>query len=61
LKEARDHCLVRFEALYIAALLRKTRGNVTRAAGLAGVSRRYLHRLILERGLRGGVEGDPDE
>jgi DNA-binding NtrC family response regulator len=61
LKEARDHCLVRFEALYITALLRKTRGNVTRAAGLAGVSRRYLHRLILERGLRGGVEGDPDE
>ncbi len=57
LKEARDRCLERFEALYVAALLRRTGGNVTRAAELAGVSRRYLHRLILDRGVRGAVEG----
>ncbi len=61
LKEARDRCLLRFEALYVGALLRRTGGNVTRAAELAGVSRRYLHRLILDRGLRSGAEGEDEE
>jgi DNA-binding NtrC family response regulator len=60
LKEARDRCLVQFEALYLGALLRRTGGNVTRAAELAGVSRRYLHRLIAERGVRGAADS-PDE
>ncbi|HET9627337.1 MAG TPA: sigma 54-interacting transcriptional regulator [Kofleriaceae bacterium] len=59
LKEARERCLGQFEALYVAQLLRRTGGNVTRAAEIAGVSRRYLHRLISERGLRGTAE--PDE
>jgi len=52
LKEARVRCLATFEAQYVLALLRKTGGNVTRAAKIAGVSRRYLHRLISEHKLR---------
>jgi DNA-binding NtrC family response regulator len=52
LKQARDRCLMQFEALYVTSLLRRTAGNVTRAAEIAGVSRRYLHRLITERGIR---------
>jgi two-component system response regulator GlrR len=62
LKEARERCLAQFEALYVTALLRRTSGNVTRAAELAGVSRRYLHRLISERGVRDADDpGDPGE
>jgi DNA-binding NtrC family response regulator len=52
MKDARDRCMAQFEALYVTSLLRRTGGNVTRAAALAGVSRRYLHRLISERKLR---------
>jgi DNA-binding NtrC family response regulator len=59
LKEARDRCLYQFEALYVIALLRRTGGNVTRAAEIAGVSRRYLHRLISERGIREAAPAVP--
>ena len=55
LKHARERCLVQFEALYVTSLLRRTAGNVTRAAQIAGVSRRYLHRLITARGIRNGA------
>jgi DNA-binding NtrC family response regulator len=51
MKEARDAWNGQFESLYVGALLQKTGGNVTRAAELAGVSRRYIHRLIAEHGL----------
>jgi DNA-binding NtrC family response regulator len=52
MKDARERCMAQFEAQYITSLLRRTGGNVTRAAEIAGVSRRYLHRLISERKLR---------
>jgi DNA-binding NtrC family response regulator len=55
LKEARERCLGQFEALYVTQLLRRTGGNVTRAAEIAGVSRRYLHRLLSELGMRGAA------
>jgi transcriptional regulator with PAS, ATPase and Fis domain len=52
MKEARERCMSQFEVQYIVSLLRRTGGNVTRAAEVAGVSRRYLHKLISERKLR---------
>jgi DNA-binding NtrC family response regulator len=52
LKEARERCMAQFEAQYVTSLLRRTGGNVTRAAEIAGVSRRYLHKLISEGKLR---------
>jgi DNA-binding NtrC family response regulator len=52
LKEARAAWVARFETLYIQALLRRTGGNVTRTAELAGVNRRWLQRLIAHLGLR---------
>jgi transcriptional regulator with GAF, ATPase, and Fis domain len=61
LKEARERCIMQFEALYVTALLRRTNGNVTQAARMAGVSRRYLHRLISERGIRGAVDSPDDD
>ena len=45
LKEARDQWTASFEAVYVRAVLKKTRGNVTHAAELAGVSRRFMQRL----------------
>jgi transcriptional regulator with AAA-type ATPase domain len=42
LKEARQAWTERFEDVYLRAMLQKTGGNVTRAAELAGVSRRFF-------------------
>jgi len=44
--DARDRALDQFERNYLKDLLQHTGGNVTKAAELAGVSRRYLTRLI---------------
>lgn len=35
-----------FDALYLSAILRKTGGNVTEAARLAGVNREAIQRII---------------
>jgi len=44
--ETRQQALDQFERTYLRQLLRHTRGNVARAADLAGVSKRYLFRLM---------------
>lgn len=54
LKEARQAWTERFEDVYLRAMLQKTGGNVTRAAELAGVSRRFLQRLAVRIGVRAG-------
>jgi DNA-binding NtrC family response regulator len=59
-KEARQAWLARFEAVYVSALLRRTGGNVTRAAELAGVSRRHLHQLIAYHSIRDPSPGEED-
>jgi transcriptional regulator with PAS, ATPase and Fis domain len=61
LKEARELWTARFESLYAAALLKKTHGNVTKAAALAGVTRRSLQRLMAQHGLRSGEAGAEDD
>lgn len=58
LKEARDAALARFEELYVTAALQQANGNVTRAAERAGVSRRFLQRLIARLGIR-NADSDP--
>ena len=52
-KEARVAWMERFEQVYLSALLRKTGGNITHAAELAGLHRRSLQRLLDGLGLRG--------
>ena len=47
LREARAAWGARFERAYVTALLRKTKGNVTHAAELAGVNRRTMQRMIV--------------
>ena len=56
LKEARQAWTERFEDVYLRAMLQKTGGNVTRAAELAGVSRRFLQRLAARLGVRSGED-----
>jgi transcriptional regulator with PAS, ATPase and Fis domain len=58
LKEARDEAVERFELLYLETSLRRAGGNVTRAAELAGVSRRFLQRTIARLGIRGAAGMD---
>lgn len=47
-----------FENVYIRAMMRRTNGNLTRAAELAGVNRRFLQRTIVRLGLRAELDDD---
>jgi DNA-binding NtrC family response regulator len=61
LKEAREAWTNEFENIYVRAMLEKTNGNLTKAAELAGVSRRFLQRTIVRLGLREPPDaGDAD-
>jgi transcriptional regulator with PAS, ATPase and Fis domain len=50
LKEAREAWMRSFELLYARAMLERTGGNITRAAEAAGVSRRFLQRMLARLG-----------
>jgi transcriptional regulator with PAS, ATPase and Fis domain len=52
LKEARQAWVESFESVYVRDILRRSGGNVTRAAERAGVSRRFLQRMIARLGIR---------
>lgn len=51
LQTARARASDRFERAYVEEALGRTRGNVTQAAGLAGVSTQMLWRLIRKHGI----------
>ncbi|HEY4120661.1 MAG TPA: sigma-54 dependent transcriptional regulator, partial [Byssovorax sp.] len=59
MREAKLAWMDAFESVYVQALLRKTGGNVTRAAALAGISRRFFQ--VLAARTRGAAEADKDE
>jgi DNA-binding NtrC family response regulator len=64
LKDARQIWTENFESIYVLSMLKKTGGNLTRAAELAGVNRRFMQRLVARLGLRAKViaeAGEPDE
>jgi len=69
LKDARQAWIESFESVYVRDVLRRSGGNVTRAAEQAGVSRRFLQRMIARLGIKpaevGATErdfaGDGDE
>jgi transcriptional regulator with GAF, ATPase, and Fis domain len=52
LRLARREASDAFERTYVEAALQRTQGNVTRAAGIAEVSRQLLTKLIQKHGLR---------
>jgi DNA-binding NtrC family response regulator len=45
-KDAKAHLVEDFERRYIVEVLRKYRGNISRAAAHSGIDRRSLHRLL---------------
>ena len=51
LRLARRQAVDRFEIEYVQALLRKSKGNVTKAAAIAEVSRQVIHKLIAKHQL----------
>jgi DNA-binding NtrC family response regulator len=61
LKDARVAWMEQFERRYAEAILRRTSGNVTRAAELAGVHRRSMQRLIASLGGRLAESIAPEE
>jgi DNA-binding NtrC family response regulator len=62
MKEARQAWMDQFERAYVVGQLRKTDGNVTRAADAAGVSRRFLQRTMVRLGMRAAtLESDGDD
>jgi transcriptional regulator with PAS, ATPase and Fis domain len=62
LKDARQAWTERFETVYVRGMLRKTGGNLTRAAELAGVNRRFMQRIVSRLALSGADLGvDPKD
>jgi transcriptional regulator with PAS, ATPase and Fis domain len=61
LKDARQAWTESFESIYVRAMLKKTGGNLTHAAQLAGVNRRFMQRLVARLGLRTSEIVDPDD
>jgi transcriptional regulator with GAF, ATPase, and Fis domain len=50
--EAKDAWTERFDRAYVEEILRRSGGNVSRAAREAGVDRRHLQRLMARFGVR---------
>jgi DNA-binding NtrC family response regulator len=50
---AKERAVARFEAAYLAALMRRCRGNVSQASREADLARHYLRELLKKRGLYG--------
>jgi len=61
LKEARRAWTKSFELVYVRTMLRLVGGNVTRAAERAGVSRRFLQRMVARLGIKTGDDGGRDD
>ena len=56
--EAKAEVVTRFETGYLTDLLRRADGNLSQAARLAGLERKYLYRLLERTGLREGKKSD---
>ena len=50
---AKERAVARFEAAYLAALMRRCKGNVSQASREADLARHYLRDLLKKRGLYG--------
>ena len=53
LLKGRDHVAGAYEKAYLELALEKAGGNITRAAKLAGVGRRFFQKAMQCHGLRG--------
>jgi transcriptional regulator with GAF, ATPase, and Fis domain len=53
---ARREAIAAFEREYLSRILKKSKGSVSGAARLAGVTRQVIHVLLTKHGLRGGAK-----
>ncbi len=58
--EAKERAVERFELVYLSALMRRSRGNLSRASKDADLARHYLRELLKRRGLYGITFGDDE-
>jgi DNA-binding NtrC family response regulator len=56
--EAKDALVARFEREYLADLVQRAGGNLSQAARLAGLERKFLYKLLERAGLRQRADGD---
>ena len=56
--EAKDEVVARFERDYLTDLVRRADGNLSAAARLAGLERKFLYKLLTRAGLRTKASGD---
>ncbi|MEO8552637.1 MAG: helix-turn-helix domain-containing protein, partial [Kofleriaceae bacterium] len=58
--EAKDALVARFEREYLADLVQRAAGNLSQAARIAGLERKFLYKLLERAGLRQKATGDDD-
>jgi len=58
--EAKDALLERFDREYCEDLMRRAAGNVSQAARLAGLERKYLYKVLERAGMRPSSGGDDE-
>jgi DNA-binding NtrC family response regulator len=59
--DAKERAIERFESAYLAALMKRTGGNLSLASREAGVARHHLRELLKKRGLYGASWIDPKD
>ena len=60
--EAKDELVAKFEREYLTDLVQRAAGNLSEAARIAGLERKFLYKLLERAGLRtrGGADSDKD-
>ena len=60
--EAKDELIAKFERAYLSDLVQRAGGNLSEAARIAGLERKFLYKLLERAGLRtkSGAESDKD-
>jgi DNA-binding NtrC family response regulator len=58
--EAKDELVARFEREYLTDLVQRAAGNLSQAARIAGLERKFLYKLLERAGLRTKADADED-
>ncbi len=58
--EAKDELVARFEREYLTDLVQRAAGNLSQAARIAGLERKFLYKLLERAGLRTKAEADEE-
>ena len=56
-KEAKRRCLEDFERSYLTSILKESKGNIRKAAQLAGMHEKNLHEKLKKYGIKGSLPG----